>query len=763
MRLFRSLRVTTMMVLVGLLPSLAALWFAAGTILAEVESRQRMDALSTQIGLAAEMTFIVHELQRERGATSVFVSSSGASFRSELAAQRLATDAARETLTGSLDTVNRARLDPGFVGLLDTVAAALRDLSGHRTAVDALSVDRLHAMGFYTALIQRITDTVSSMAGLAQDARVARDLNVYNYLLLTKEHMGQERATGGAGFAAGRFTPDVHDIFRRLLAAQDVYSRLFLGSAQAEYRALYDAAITSPSAREVARMRSLVLEGGLEGALGDVSAAQWFATISTKIDLFKGIEDRLAADLLAATARYSAASRETLVRTAAIAAVALLGAVALSALIVLGARAGFRAVITPMVRMAQGDHSVTLPPPSANEFGEITRALEVFQATAIGKARLDAEAAARAADAQQRAEAMEALSHSLGLAVDAAAAGDFSQRVAVETREADLLHLAESVNGLLATTGSALGEAVAVLRRLAEADLTARMQGRYRGAFADLRDSAGQTADGLARVIGGIRTSATTVMAKSREIEQGAEDLSSRTESQAASLEQTAATMEEMASTVRSNADALHMAEKLSETARERTRDGTRTVQAAVEAVNRIAASAQKIGAIVDVIDGIAFQTNLLALNAGVEAARAGDAGRGFAVVAFEVRSLAERCAEAARDIGGLIRESGQSVSEGVKMVGETGRALTGIEGAIADLTRTLGEVAIAGQEQASGVTEINQAVSSMDAATQQNAMLADQSRHAAVALRDEIDRLSGLVAAFRIDQAAPRRLASVA
>ena len=763
MRLFRSLRITTMMVLVGLLPSLAALWFAAATIIAEVEAQRRMDALSTQIGLAAEMTFIIHELQRERGTTSVFVSSGGASFRTELATQRIATDAAHRTLTRSLDAVDRQRLDPGFVALLDAVAVALRDLRGHRATVDALAIDRLPAMRFYTALIQRITDTVASMAGLAQDARVARDLTVYNYLLLTKEHMGQERATGGAGFAAGRFTPEVHDIFRGLITAQAVYGRLFLGAAKREHRALHEAAMASPTARDVQRIRDIVLAGGLEGTLGDVTAAQWFDTISAKIDLFKAIEDRLAADMLAATATYSAASQARLLHTVTIAAVALLGAVALSGFIVVGVRSGFRAVIGPMGRMAQGDHDVTLPPPSANEFGEMTRALAVFQATGLEKARLDAEAEARAEEARKRAGAMEALSRSLSQAVAAAAAGDFSQRVAVQTQDSDLVHLADAVNGLLGTTGSALGEAVAVLRRLAEADLTARMQGDYRGAFAALRDSAGQTAEGLAKVVGGIRASAATVTAKSREIEQGAEALSSRTESQAASLEQTAATMEQMASTVRSNADALHNAEKLSETARDRTRDGTRTVQAAVAAVNRIAASAQKIAAIVDVIDGIAFQTNLLALNAGVEAARAGDAGRGFAVVAFEVRSLAERCAEAARDIGGLIRESGQSVSEGVKMVGETGRALTGIEGAIADLTRTLGEVAIAGQEQASGVSEINQAVSSMDAATQQNAMLADQSRHAAVALRDEIDRLSGLVAAFRVDQAPPRRLASVA
>jgi methyl-accepting chemotaxis protein len=171
-----------------------------------------------------------------------------------------------------------------------------------------------------------------------------------------------------------------------------------------------------------------------------------------------------------------------------------------------------------------------------------------------------------------------------------------------------------------------------------------------------------------------------------------------------------------------------------------------------VEAVGRIEDGARRIGEIVGVIDGIAFQTNLLALNAGVEAARAGDAGRGFAVVAFEVRALAQRCTEAARDIGALIRESGQSVRQGVEMVHRTGEALAAIEGTIETLAATIATVATAGREQAGGIGEINQAVASMDMNTQQNAGLADASLQVASALRQEIGRLDALVAAFRLD-----------
>jgi hypothetical protein len=129
-------------------------------------------------------------------------------------------------------------------------------------------------MGFYTALIGRITDAVASMAAMAHDPRVANDLNVYNYLLLTKEHMGQERATGGAGFAAGRFTLDIHDAFKRLITAQDIYAKLYWGAARPEHRALYDSAMAGAPAREVDALRAVALEGGLDGAIGAVTPSR---------------------------------------------------------------------------------------------------------------------------------------------------------------------------------------------------------------------------------------------------------------------------------------------------------------------------------------------------------------------------------------------------------------------------------------------------------------------------------------------------------
>jgi methyl-accepting chemotaxis protein len=218
--------------------------------------------------------------------------------------------------------------------------------------------------------------------------------------------------------------------------------------------------------------------------------------------------------------------------------------------------------------------------------------------------------------------------------------------------------------------------------------------------------------------------------------------------------------MEQMSATVRSNADALAEAESLSRDARKRATGGRGTTREAVDAVRQIASDAGKIADIVGVIDGIAFQTNLLALNAGIEAARAGDAGRGFAVVASEIRALAERCSTAARDIGGLVKESGSRVVEGVNLVEDAGSALADIETAVGQLAEAISGIAVAGREQANGVGEINQAVSSMDSMTQQNAALADESLQSAQTLSHEIGALAETVAAFKMNIPTLRRVA---
>ena len=382
--------------------------------------------------------------------------------------------------------------------------------------------------------------------------------------------------------------------------------------------------------------------------------------------------------------------------------------------------------------------------------------------------------------------------------VAAAADGDFSQRLTVEDKDGFMRKLAEAINRLSETTASAIEDVAGALGALAEGDLTQRIETDYNGLFQKLKTDINGTSDQLSEVVGGVAgalgalaegdltqrieadynglfqklktdTNATAdqlsevvaeivaganeVANAAQEISSGTMDLSQRTEEQAASLEETAASMEEMASTVKQNAENAQQANQLSIGAREVAGKGGQVVGDAVEAMTRIEGSSQKISDIIGVIDEIAFQTNLLALNAAVEAARAGEAGKGFAVVASEVGTLAQRSSQAAKDIKSLIVDSGSQVKEGVQLVNRAGESLDEILTSIQRLSDIVSEIAAASNQQASGIEQINGAVTQMDEMTQQNSALVEESAAAARILTEQSQVMRQRMMFFKTDQ----------
>jgi methyl-accepting chemotaxis protein len=299
------------------------------------------------------------------------------------------------------------------------------------------------------------------------------------------------------------------------------------------------------------------------------------------------------------------------------------------------------------------------------------------------------------------------------------------------------------------------------LDRLASGDLTHRVDAVFPGEYAKLRDDFNAAITQLEGAMGRISDATSGIQTGSKEISHAADDLSRRTEQQAAALEQTAAALDQITATVRRTADGAGHAQKVVSTAKaDATRSGE-VVRGAVAAMNQIETSAKQISQIIGVIDEIAFQTNLLALNAGVEAARAGDAGRGFAVVASEVRALAQRSAEAAKEIKALITASTTQVDQGVHLVAETGSALERIVGQVNEINSVVAEIAASAQEESAGLSQVNAAINQMDQVTQQNAAMVQQSTSASHSLLHEANELVGLLGAFSIGQNIARPAAS--
>jgi len=273
----------------------------------------------------------------------------------------------------------------------------------------------------------------------------------------------------------------------------------------------------------------------------------------------------------------------------------------------------------------------------------------------------------------------------------------------------------------------------------------------------------GEMQDALMRVVSTVRQNAESVATASAQIAQGNADLSQRTEEQASTLQQTAASMEELGSTVKLNADNAKQANQLAHGASDIAVKGGEVVSQVVATMAEINSSSKRIADIIGVIDGIAFQTNILALNAAVEAARAGEQGRGFAVVAGEVRNLAQRSAEAAKEIKALITASVERVDQGSALVDRAGTTMTEVVNSIRRVTDIMGEISAASSEQSSGVSQVGDAVVQMDQATQQNAALVEESAAAAESLRSQALQMVQVVAVFRLDAQADARPATVA
>ncbi|WP_293359798.1 methyl-accepting chemotaxis protein [Phenylobacterium sp.] len=439
--------------------------------------------------------------------------------------------------------------------------------------------------------------------------------------------------------------------------------------------------------------------------------------------------DRFVPLMAARSARTEAdADRLVAVSRAAVAGISGIGALAvLLALIALARRIRpVRAMTSYMSELAAGNYELNPPQPRhADEVGEMAKAVAVFREGVLERRRMRMEQE----EAERRARE------------DEIAAGH--EREAAERERAAVV--------------AALAEG---LSRMAQGDLACRLSSPFPGRYEQLRSDFNRAADALDQVMGSIRAATQGVGVGASEIAQAADNLSRRTEQQAASLEQTSATVEQLTSTVKGAAESAREVRQFVADARAGAEQSADVVASAVRAMQAISGSSDQVGEIIGVIDEIAFQTNLLALNAGVEAARAGDAGKGFAVVASEVRALAQRSAEAAKEIKGLIHQSTDQVRDGVELVNRTGEALAAILQQVAEIDARMTDLARSADEQSTSLSEVNIAVSQMDQMTQQNAAMVEETTAAAFAMRSSAAGLRQHIDHFTTSQAEAHRAA---
>jgi methyl-accepting chemotaxis protein len=759
-----NIKIAGRIAIATILPLLAFAAFAAKGLIEKWSTYQSVSRVATVIESVPSVSNLVHQLQRERGASATFVASKGQTLGDVMRNQRTATDKAIAEWRERVGDVNAATLGPGFGRALDQVKPAVADISNVRRDVDALSITGPKAVTYFSSTIANLIGLIEATGNLSDDLRINQRSRAFVAIVRRKELAGQERATASGAFAAGEFAPDVHRNFLRLLALQEAQISAFEKEATKNEIEAVAGVLKGAVVDELGRMRAIAAAAPFDkAAVKSVAAPDWFNTITQYIDLLKTAEDRVAAEFLSVTHAIADEDRSAFYGIAAVSVTVLLLVLAMTVAVARSITRPIARLLPTMSELAKGNHGVEVADTErGDEIGEMAKAVLVFREAGIENTRLQAQTKEQEARSLRERAAAEAkimadLDAAVGGLVKAAMAGDFSQRVPLDGKQGTIRNLAEAMNTMCENMGKVMNDLVTMLSSLAEGNLMQRISGSYQGMFGTLKDRANSTAETLSSTVSGITAAVKEVTNAAAEISTSTTDLSQRTEEQAASLEETSASMEEMSGTVKSNAENAQRANQLAAGAREVADRGTAVVADTVEAMRRIEQSSRKITDIIGVIDEIARQINLLALNAAVEAARAGEAGRGFAVVASEVRSLAQRSSQAAKDISDLISNSSSQVKDGADLVNRTGESLKEIVAAIRNVSDIVADIATASAEQSTGIDQINKALTQMDEVTQQNSALVEENAATAKTLEEQAEAMTQQVTFFRLDNGASR------
>ena len=766
-QIFGSVR-GRLLTLAGLL-CLAVILFAGNGTLRSWTEAEVDDGVSRSVAISDLLLQSAGNWAVERGVTNAALAQPGAA-----SAETLATIAARRQAADAafLEALARLVAGPAFKdrsSLIAGVEKRFEAVVALRSQADgALKVNAdQRPADLSTRWVPTLTDLIMESQRLRLAARyLPKSMEtqmmmleqVKNAIWVMSEFAGRERAVIGAAISSGTQLDTA-----RLQSLATYRGRL--EQAWMEVETYLDAEGADPGIVDVAAkvksvffgsfeaVRNKVYAQGIAGGTYDLDAGTWIAEATAGIDTLLDLTAQTTVAATALVAHEAGQARLSMAFEGAVL-LASLGLAGPAFHIVVSQVAKPLGGITGAMRsLAAGDFSVDVPyADRRDEIGEMAAAVDVFKQNGIRVAEMTDEEQRANARRLERARTMESFQSAFERVVEATLEGDFSRRIEEQFADAEIARIAGNFNRMVDSVATGLGDAGGVLGALAQTDLTHRMSGDYRGAFAQLQHDINAVGDQFSDIVGGLQRTSRSLKVATSEILSGANDLADRTTRQAANIEQTSAAVEQLTTAVQDNAKRAGTASQKALAVSARANQGGSVMTEATVAMERISASSAKISNIIGLIDDVAFQTNLLALNASVEAARAGEAGKGFAVVAVEVRRLAQSAAEASADVKRLIEASTDEVRTGSQLVGQAAEQLHDILAGARESAALIDSIAQANAEQSAALNEISVAVRQMDEMTQHNAALVEQTNAAIEQTEAQASELDRIVEVFRIE-----------
>ncbi|MBB4141763.1 MULTISPECIES: methyl-accepting chemotaxis protein [Rhizobium] len=642
---------------------------------------------------------------------------------SERPKTRTVSDATYNNMIEQLDRLKALGYnDELTLRLRSNLETAYSRMSEYRQKQDAGDTDPLMPLRYAKPVVQAGMAMASRAGGLTDDVALARDIRGYHAWMKVNEGQLLSGRMGQIYIQKRSFSKVEQALFDEGSNQIRNFDPDFRAFVSKPIQERVDAFFASPDGKVLTDIYAAM--ASLEDYKGKPEVYDAFTEATGKrTQVIAGFLRENGQNLIkGADARLNAAWFSMVAIISGVAAFVVL-VIALGVLITRSLSSSILGISKSMTVLAEGNTAAAIPyTDRRDEIGTMAHSVEVFRQAALRNAELEAEADGNRARMEAERATLQAEAE----------------------READ-----ERLR-------QATGALAASLRRLAGGDMLCDIHQPLASQFESLRADFNSSVAQLRETLKAVGSTVTVVAGGSREISDASDNLARRTEQQAASLEETAAALEQITANVTSTSHRTIEAREVVRHARNQAEKSGSVVRNAVTAMERIEQASRQINQIISVIDEIAFQTNLLALNAGVEAARAGEAGKGFAVVAQEVRELAQRSANAAKEIKGLIANSTAAVSEGVKLVSDTGQGLTAIEELVLTINTHMDAIATAAHEQSSGLAEVNTAVNHMDQATQQNAAMVEEMNAAGAGLAGESHKLHELIARFQLVQAGP-------